>query len=45
MSLESCCIALGWMYSASCDYVLLVSSRVLTGVVVCLYILVVYYYG
>jgi hypothetical protein len=45
MSLDNSCMPLWWMCSTSCDYVSLVSSRVLLGVVVYHSIVVVYYYG
>jgi hypothetical protein len=45
MSLDSGCILLWWMCSTDCDYVSLVSSCVLLGMVVYHWILVMYYYG
>jgi hypothetical protein len=45
MSLDGSCMPLWWMCSTGCDYVSLVSSRVLLGVVVYHWIVVVYYYG
>jgi hypothetical protein len=44
MSLDSSCMLLWWMCSTGCDYVSLVSSRVLLGVVMYHWIVVVYYY-
>jgi hypothetical protein len=43
MSLDSNCILLWWMCSTDCDYVSLVSSRVLLGMVVYHWIVVMYY--
>jgi hypothetical protein len=45
MSLDNSCMLLWWMCSTGCDYVSLVSSHVLLGVVVYHWIVVVYYYG
>jgi hypothetical protein len=45
MSLDCSCMPLWWMYSIDCDYVSLVSSRVLLGVVMYHWIVFVYYYG
>jgi hypothetical protein len=45
MSLDISCILLWWMCSTDCDYVSLVSSLVLLGMVVYQCIVVMYYYG
>jgi hypothetical protein len=45
MSLDSSCILLWWMRSTDCDYVSLVSSRALLGMVMYHWIVVMYYYG
>jgi hypothetical protein len=45
ISLENSCMLVWWMCSTGCDYVSLVSSHVLLGVVVYHWIVVVYYYG
>jgi hypothetical protein len=45
MSLDNSCMLLWWMCSPGSDYVSLVSSRVLLGVVVYQWAVVVYYYG
>jgi hypothetical protein len=45
MSLDNSCILLWWMHSTDYDYVSLVSSRVLLGMVLYHYIVVMYYYG
>jgi hypothetical protein len=45
MSQDNSCMLLWWMFSIGCDYVSLVSSCVLLGVVVYHLIVVVCYYG
>jgi hypothetical protein len=44
MSLDSSCILRWWMHSTSSDYVSLVSSHVLLGMVVYNWVVVLYYY-
>jgi hypothetical protein len=45
MSLDSICMLLWWICSTGSGCVSLVNSYVLLGVVVCRWIVVVYYYG
>jgi hypothetical protein len=45
MSLDNSCILLWWICSTDYDYVSLASSRVLLGMVMYHWIVVMYYYG